>query len=98
MTFPHRLYVLEGDQGTVRCQNRSLDEQTFYAYISNAIWWRRHINGTNTRIGISGSVYSRGHTLNFSPISTENQGSYFCCLPDESVCSNTSVVRKSSKL
>ena len=38
------------------------------------------------------------HTLTFNPFLTENQGNYCCCLPDQSSCSNVSVVRQSSKL
>ena len=99
MSLPHQLYVLEDESGNVRCQNRSMDEQTFYLYVSNAIWWRRNTDGTTTRIRPFGSVHSYGHTLNFTtPFSSENQGSYYCCLPDESACSNISVVKESSKL
>ena len=72
----------------------------FYSYVSNAVWWRRNTDGTTTRIRPFGPVYSSGHRLNFIPFSSENQGfrSYYCCLPDESACSNISVVRHSSKL
>ena len=99
VSLPHTLYVLEGKHGIVRCQNRSLDEGSFYSQISNATWWRNDTNGTSTRIGTSGTVYSSRHTLNFNPMSSESQGYYYCCLPDsESTCSKISDVRQSSKL
>ena len=98
VSLPRQLYVLEGESGTIRCQNRSMDEQAFYSYVSNAIWWHRDTDGTITRIGSYGSVYSSSHTLNFNPISSENQGKYYCCLPDQSTCSNISIVIQSSKL
>ena len=100
MSLPHQLYVLEGDRGTIRCQNRSTDGQTFYTYVSNAVWWRHNSNGTLTKIRRSGSIYSSAHALHFNPISSENQGNYFCCMPDhndESECSSISVVIQSSK-
>ena len=98
MSLPHQLYVLEGGRGTVRCQNRSTDEQIFYSYVSNAIWWRNYTNGTITRIRTFGSVYASGHTLNFNPMLSESQGNYYCCLPDESTCSKASTaVTQSSK-
>ena len=98
VSFPRQLYVLEGDNDTVGCQNRSMDEQIFYSYVSNAIWWRHDTDGTIIRITTFGSVYSFGHKLYFNPFSSENQGIYYCCLPDESACSNISIVRRSSKL
>ena len=97
VSLPHELHVLDGDRGTVRCQNRSMDEQTFYSYVSNAMWWRRNTDGTTTRITTFGSAYSSGHTLIFNPFSSVNQGSYYCCLPDESTCSNISIVVQFSK-
>ena len=98
VSLPRELYVLEGDRGTIRCQNRSVDKQTFYSNVYNSIWWHHDIDGTITRIGKSGSVYSSRHTLNFNPMLRENQGNYYCCLPDQSSCSDISVVRQSSKL
>ena len=98
MSLPHQLYVLKGGHGTVQCQNRSADEQMFYSYVSNAIWWHNYTNDTITRIRAFGSVYASGHTLNFNPMSNANQGNYYCCLPDESTCSKIStVVTQSSK-
>ena len=98
MSLPRQLYVLEGDSDTVGCQNRSMDEQTFYSYVYNAVWWRHNTDGTTTRIRPFGPVYSSGYRLNFNLFSSENQGNYYCCFPDESACSNISVVRQSSKL
>ena len=97
VSLPHQLYVPEGDRGTVRCNNRSTDEQIFYSYVSNAVWWRNYTNGTITRIGTYGSVYTSGHTLNFDPMSSESQGHYYCCLSNESTCSKMSTVTQSSK-
>jgi len=91
--------VLEGERGTIRCQNRS-SEGRFLSYISNAVWIRSLPDGRNITIETSegGLVYPTAHTLNFNPISNETQGKYFCCLPDERTCSDFSYVRKSSKL
>ena len=96
VSSPRELYILEGDRGTIRCQNRSVDEQTSNVY--NAIWLRLDADGTNTSIATLNSVYSSSHTLTFNPFLTENQGNYYCCLPDQSSCSNVSIVRQSSKL
>jgi len=99
VSLPHQLYVLEGERGTIRCQNRSSDGM-FYSYISNVVWWHIDPNGSNISITASNSrsVYSVAHTLNFNPISIKNEGLYYCCLQDGSACSDASNVKKSSKL
>ena len=80
--------------GTIRCQNKSVDEQTFYSYV----YMRVNTDGTNATSRTFGSVYSSGHTLSFNSILSENQGNYYCCLPDQSSCSTISVVRQPCKL
>jgi len=77
---PQQLYVQDGDQGIVRCQNRSDDGEHFYSYIYDAIWYRKYENGSNVTISMgTGTVHSRGYTLKFNPLLAEDQGHYFCC-------------------
>ena len=94
---PQHLYILEGSKGTVRCQNRSDDGQHFYAYYTNAVWFRHYDNGSNITIGSTGSVYSMEHTLNFDPLLPEDQGKYFCCLPNGLCSATMTTVTISSK-
>ncbi|XP_065913356.1 transmembrane and immunoglobulin domain-containing protein 1-like [Dysidea avara] len=80
ISSPQQLYVLDGHQGTVRCQNRSDSGEHFYSYITDAVWYRYYDNGSNFTISAgSGTVYSRGYTLIFNPLLGEDQGHYFCC-------------------
>ena len=37
---PQYLYIPDGSQDIVRCQNRSDDGETFYSYIITAVWYR----------------------------------------------------------
>ena len=102
VSLPHESYVLQGNRGTIRCQNRSADERVFYSYITNAVWYRDYENGTEKRIGTSGSVYSSRHLLNFIPtVKKVDEGVYYCCVPNgpcgNSITSRT-VVKISSKL
>ena len=80
ISAPRQLYVLEGNRGIVRCQNRSDNGNHFYSYISNAVWYRYHDNGSNMTVIGSDTVYSTGYTLSFNSISEEDQGRYFCCV------------------
>ena len=89
VSLPHQQYVLEGNQATVRCQNRSDDGGTFYSYITTAVWYRSHSNGTKTQIGSSGPVYADKHTLILSSITEADQGFYYCCVP-AGPCGNSS--------
>jgi len=86
---PRELYVLPGQEGVLRCQDRTTSR---YTYISNARWYRKYLNGSNTSIGTSDSIYSYKHTLTFYPIAKQNEGNYFCCTPNI-ICSNTVPVR-----
>lgn len=102
VSVPHERYVLERNRGTVRCQNRSEDQQIFYSYITNAVWYRAYENGTSVQIGSSGPVYSSRHRLNFvPPVRESDEGVYYCCAPLNGPCGNSSgrntVVRISSE-
>ena len=90
VSLPHRWYVLEGNQGTVRCQNRSNDGTNFCSYITNTIWYRDYQNGTITRIGNSGPVYADKHTLIISSMTDADQGLYYWCTPAGLLCGNSS--------
>ena len=80
MSAPQQLFVLDGDQGTVRCQNRSENGDHFYSNVYDAVWYRHYNNGSNVTIGTSSRrVYSRGYTLNFNSILPLDEGHYFCC-------------------
>ena len=101
VSLPHDLYVLEGNRGTVRCQNRSADERIFYSYITNAVWYRDYGNGTHEQIGSSGPVHSNRHQLKFIPtVRKVDEGVYYCCTPN-GPCGNSStrntVIRISSE-
>ena len=93
VTSPRELYVLSGQEGVLRCQDRTT---TPYTYVSNARWYRQYTNGSNTSIDASGSIFSYKHTLTFYPILRENEGNYFCCTSD-TICSNTVPVRISGE-
>ncbi|XP_065913104.1 netrin receptor DCC-like isoform X3 [Dysidea avara] len=90
VSLPHQRYVLEGNQGSVRCQNRSDDGTTFYSYITNAIWYRDYRNGTIVQIGDSGPVYADKHTLIISSMTGADQGLYYCCVSAGALCGNSS--------
>ena len=100
-SLPHENYVLEGRKSTVRCQNRSDDEQRFYSYIRNAVWYRDYGNGTEKKIGRSGSVYANQHALHLMPTMTKfDEGVYYCCVPNGECGNSTTrhtVVTISSK-
>ena len=93
MSSPQYLYVPDGSRGIVRCQSRSDDGETFYSYITTAVWHRYYDNGTNVTIGSTGSVYSRLHTLNFDPLLPEDEGQYRCCIHGNN-CSRDTIVTK----
>ena len=101
VSLPHENYVLEGNRGIVRCQNRSNDERIFYSYVTNAVWYRDYGNGTRRQVSSSGPVYSRRHLLYFDPtVRKVDEGIYYCCIPN-GPCGNSSkrntVVRISSE-
>jgi len=81
VSLQHQRYVLEGNRAIVRCQNRSDDGVTFYSYITTAVWYRSHSNGTITQIGSSLPVYADKHSLILSSITEADQGFYYCCVP-----------------
>jgi len=99
ISLPHQRYVLEGNQATVRCQNRSEDETTFYSYIKNAVWYRNYPNGTIIQIGSSsGPVSADRHMLKFSnSIASADEGIYYCCIPD-GPCGNSSTTSTTVKI
>ncbi|XP_065913521.1 uncharacterized protein [Dysidea avara] len=87
-SIPHQRYVLEGSRTSVRCQNRSDDESTFYSYITNAVWYHDQ-NGNITKIGSSGAVYAQRHILHFRSITSNEEGVYYCCISG-GPCGNSS--------
>ena len=93
VSLPQKYYVLQGNRGTIRCQNRSDDGGSFYSYIINAEWYRDYGNGTQKRIGSSGPVYSRIHQLHFVPtVRKIDEGFYYCCVPN-GPCGNSTTSR-----
>ena len=44
---PQYLYVPDGSQVIVQCQNRSDDGETFYSYIITAVWYCYYDDRTN---------------------------------------------------
>ena len=99
ITRPSQRYILEGHQGLVWCQNRSVDEKLFYSFVDNARWYRRLPNNMNLSINTSGpGIYYSGHTLMFSPtLRRIDQGQYFCCSSEGNSCSELTDVRISGK-
>ena len=94
VSWPTTRYVHEGEEGILRCQNRSENESVFYNYISNALWYRQFPNGTTTRpFGTSGPIHVESHTLVFHPSvrKEDEEGNYYCCKPGGS-CSGRSTV------
>jgi len=92
VSFPHTRYVLEGEQGSLRCQNRSENENVFYDNIDNALWYRQFPNGTTHQFGTTGPIYVRSQGLFFYPsVRQQDQGIYYCCKPGGS-CSGYSTV------
>ena len=87
-SIPHQHYVLEGSRTSVRYQNRSADESTFYSYITNTVWYRDQ-NGTITKIGSSGAVYAQKHILHFHSIISNEEGVDYCCISG-GPCGNSS--------
>ena len=85
--------MLEEQEGVLRCQDRTTSP---YRYVSNARWYHEYADGSNDSLGISDSVHTYRHTLTFYPISSENEGKYFCCTPNLN-CSNRAHVRISGK-
>lgn len=102
VSLPHESYVLEGNRGYIRCQNRSDDEKLFYSYISNALWYRDHGNGTHEKIGssLTGPVYSIRHVLIIPSVRKVDEGVYYCCITN-GPCGNSSkrnsIIRISSE-
>ena len=98
---PSQRYVLEGHQGLVWCQNRSADEQSFYSYVDDAIWYRWTNDNISQLVGsttIGLGVYSSGHTLIFYPTVRESdEGYYYCCSSAGNLCSDRTDVRISGK-
>ena len=93
MASPRELYVLNGQEGVLRCQNRTTSP---YTYVSNARWFLQYANGSNISFDTSDSVYVYKHTVTFFTMSTENEGKYFCCTASLT-CSNIAHVRISGK-
>ena len=92
VSLPHTKYVLEGEYGILRCQNRSENGSVPYNYIDNAQWYRLFPNGTIYQFGNSGPVNVKTYHLNFQPfVRPEDQGMYYCCKPNGS-CSEKSTV------
>ena len=92
ISLPHTKYVLEGDYGILRCQNRSENGSEFYDYIDNAQWYRILPNGTTHQFGNSGPVHVQTYGLYFQPfVRPEDQGMYYCCKPNGSCSENSTV-------
>lgn len=94
MASPTELNVLRGQQGVLRCQDRTTNP---YRYVSNARWYREYGNGSNISLSTSNSVHVYRHTLTFYPITTGDEGYYYCCASSW-ICSNIGHVRISGKL
>ena len=78
------------------CQNRSVDEQSFYSYVEDARWYRKLNDNINQLVSTTSGlgVYSSGHTLIFYPTVRESdQGYYYCCSSTGDSCSDLTDVR-----
>ena len=92
VSLPQTKYVLEGDYGILRCQNRSENGSMFYNYIDNAQWYRIFPNGTTHQFGNNGPVHVQTYGLYFQPfVRPEDQGMYYCCKPNGSCSENSTV-------
>ena len=92
VSYPPARYVLERNEGRLRCQNQSEDETEFYNYVSDAKWYRLFPNGTVHELGASGPVHVKAYNLYFCPfVRPEDQGIYYCCKPGGSCSGNSSV-------
>ena len=92
VSLPNTRYVFEGQEGILRCQNRSENDSVFYNNINDAQWYRLFPNSTTHQFGTSGPVFIQRHGLYFHPfVRPEDQGMYYCCKPNGS-CSESSNV------
>ena len=101
VSLPHENYVIEGNKGFIRCQNISDNQKIIYSPIINAVWYRDYGNGTHKQIVSSAPVFSYGYLLSFIHVRKVDEGVYYCCVPPDGPCGNSSnrntVVRISSK-
>ena len=92
VSLPPTRYVLEGNRGILRCQNRSENGTVFYNYIGDAQWYRVFPNDTIHQFGNTGPVRVQSYSLNFQPfVRPEDQGVYYCCKPNGSCSENSTV-------
>ena len=71
VSYPPTRYVYEGNEGRLRCHNRSDDETVFYNYISDALWYRLFPNGTLHELGANGPVFVQSYSLLFHRLSDQ---------------------------
>jgi len=99
ISSPQQLYIQDGGQGRMRCQNRSDDGEHFNSYIYDAVWFRHYENGSNVTISVgTGRVHSREYTLKFNPFLAHDQGHYFCCAQSGQCSDELTIAAISSKL
>ena len=94
VSLPRVKYILDGDQGSLRCQNRSEDELVFYNYIWDANWYRLLPNKSILQYEESGPIHVISYALFFDPpLRPENEGEYYCCQPNGPCSGSSNVAR-----
>jgi len=97
VSLPHVQYVLDGEQGSLRCQNRSEDESMFHNFIWDANWYRLLPNGSIYQFDESGPIHVISYALFFDPtVRPQDQGQYYCCQPN-GLCSSYSNVTRAGR-